>query len=354
MWRLFAIAGLVFLSVVGPATACMFARPYDPDETIRGLSPDEIIASLPEIVIEGVVVGTPAAAPPVSPADGPGTTFVWDSLRAEMQVERVWKGTAPPAIKLRFNPPSGDCIHEPPLGQQIRIGVIQLSDGDYFYDGFYDLPRNQPSLDGLLRGYRERSDALEAAAKAGDRADQLAFGEYLFQNNELHRARDVYEALRVRDPGDLEALVNLVVIRTWLGEKAEPGATLAELRRRAPPGDAWRGRMARARFAADGTFEPGWHDWSNLDAKFVCNPGSVDLSNASFDGANLDGCIFDKAKLHNASFRGANLHRAYLGDSVDGYPDLKGATYDCATLFRDDFDPVEAAMVNVEGACARP
>src|SRR3954470_23842438 len=83
------------LGVASHAQACIAARPYDPDSTIRGMSPDEIIASLPELVIEGTITGTPVAAPPIAPTAGSGTYFGdTESLTAEMRVDKVWKGKA--------------------------------------------------------------------------------------------------------------------------------------------------------------------------------------------------------------------------------------------------------------------
>jgi uncharacterized protein YjbI with pentapeptide repeats len=353
-WVALCLAAI--LSTGSAAEACIAARPYAPDQTVQGLTPDKIIASFRELVVEGVIVGTPTEAPPIAPTAGTGTYFGWsNSLRVEMRIDKVWKGKAPKVIQIRFNPPEAMCIHKPPLDQRIRIGLRQISDQEFFYDGIYDLPLDQPMIDGLLRDYRERSDALEAAANAGDHAARLAFGEHLFQNFEAHRALDLYETLVKQDAQDVEALLKLAIVRNWFGVEGEPAATLNQARHAGPATDEFSRRIARTYFEATGTFEPGRLDFSNFDASQGCRVVEANLDGVIFDGANLGGCVFNYASLRNASFKGADLHDTDFGyyGIVAAYDHaaLAGAKYDCATKFRKDFDPAAAGMINVEGKC---
>src|SRR4051812_17676360 len=64
MWRFIGIVGLTLLLCdAEDAWACSAGIPYDPggmlEHDIGRLSQDDIIASLPEVVVEGVIAGDP-------------------------------------------------------------------------------------------------------------------------------------------------------------------------------------------------------------------------------------------------------------------------------------------------------
>jgi len=352
------IFGAALLGAAGDANACSGgAIPYDPPAVVRGLTPDQIAAMLPEVVVEGVVEGEmkPDRSLFTKPYDIGGET-IWmgiDTVAAQMRIERVWKGKFSAAtITLLLSSNYGsDCTRPPPFGQRIRIGGIFVSDREFFYQNF-DLPIEEAATDTALKGYHDRTKELEAAAKPGGRAQRQAFAAHLVQYGEWHRAETVYQSLLNENDADLEALTQLAIIRMWLDEDLAAKVTLAELRRLAPPTKEWQGRIARTRYMLTGTFEPGWLDWSNLEWTRQCDPGHADLRGANFDGAVFPrGCFFEDAQLQGASFRGVDLRRVYLSNPNTGYPNLKGVKYNCATRFHPAIDPVAAGMINVEGRC---
>jgi hypothetical protein len=358
MKRILVIAILtLLLGRAEDAQACASGIPYDPTGMVRGLTSDQIISMLPEVVVEGVIEGNPVPAEPLFPfemeIDGKMiSTFLIDTVAVPMRIDTVWKGKLTSSrITLRLDAEGTDCSRDPPFGTRVRIGGMALSGNEMFYQNF-DLPLDHPATDSALQNYRHRSNALETAAKAGGRTERLAFGEHLFRNDEWHRAEGIYQAFLDADPKDLDALVKLAVIRTELERKGEPENTLAELRRRAPPTNEWRGRIARLTYATTGRFEPGWLDWSNLEYARLCEPGSADLRGATFDGARFPKhCNFEAAQLQGASFRGVDLREVVLSDPNSGYPNVEGALYDCATRLPDWFDPVAAKMINVDESC---
>jgi len=70
MWRLIGIVGLIFLlDRAEDARACAAGIPYDPVGVVRGLTEDQIIRILPEVVVEGVIEGNPVPAKPLFPLE---------------------------------------------------------------------------------------------------------------------------------------------------------------------------------------------------------------------------------------------------------------------------------------------
>jgi hypothetical protein len=357
MGHFLSIAGLAFLLCLSDtAVACSQKPPeFGFASYLHDLSTDQIPLVLPEVVVEGVIEGEAKEAAPLFPFTYDGMTVyaVPQAATAKMRVEHVWKGKfTEPTVTVWFSTGEADCSRPPPLGERIRIGGPLVSEDAFFYGGYLRLLFDDPAIDKALRDYRDRSDTLEAAAEVGGRTEHLAFGEHLFRNDEWHRAEAVYQALLNADPKDLDALVKMAVIRTELERKSEPENTLRELRRFAPPTEEWHGKIARPTYATTGKFEPGWLDWSNLEYARLCEPGNADLRGANFDGAHFPKrCNFEAAQLQGASFRGVDLREVYLSDPNAGFPNIKGAKFDCGTRFSPFIDPVAGGMTNVDGSC---
>jgi hypothetical protein len=372
-----AVFGLALSLFAHAAAACIAYQPFDPDRVLERLSREQI-AMLPEVIVEGVVEPYDASKDEVGPRDSRGVTT--------MRVERVLKGDVESSVVLLFNAQSADCTHEPPFGQRIRFAarVVEtrevLESGqiapEFEFDGIelspyrqallqgtryilyyrnFDIPLDDPALNAVLEQRQAETKALQEEASVGGLRAELSYAAHLAETNETHRALDVYEAAFIKHPDDLDLLLTLAVVRSDAYRNNEPEATLAEVERRAPKTEEWRGKIIRTRFAATGELTPGWRDWTELKPtrSEYCKNREMSFDGASFDRSDLAGCDFLGSSFRHSSFLGADLRHAYFayGPSPRLELDASGAKYDCATKFPEDFDPAKEGMINVEGSC---
>jgi hypothetical protein len=361
-----AIFGLALTVLNHAAVACTVPQPYDPSTAFTSRTREEIV-KLPEVIIEGVIEDyEPAANEAGKPNDHTGFT--------RMRIDRVWKGELAPTIVVLFATASSDCSQPPPFGQRIRFGgylveksillrqnAISLTpqrrelleaNHDVLYFGRFGgwlpfaLPLQDAEFDRLLTDYQVKTEAFRMQAASGSKQERLAYAAYLTENNEVHRALEVYEAVFREYPDDLDLHLTLAVARTKVFPKDEPDATLTEIARQAPKTDEWRNKIVRTRLAATGKFTPGWKDWSELKPAGNCVGWQQNFDGASFDGADLSGCNFQ-----SASFKGTSFRRTKLGNANLNWAVMTGSQYDCATKFPPNFDPAKEGMVNVEASC---
>jgi hypothetical protein len=240
------------------------------------------------------------------------------------------------------------CQQVPPVGTPIRISPDPVSPNVFSYDVLSGAAPGDPTEDTGLQLYHDRTLAVQRKAEAGGRAEKLAFADYLRRNGETHRALWLYEALLRQDPTDLDSIAVLAMLQaaTWQEEDAQ--ATLSRLGKIAPRTEEWRGKIARSTFEATGALALDWKDYSNIANVVSCDHSDAGFDNTDFSGARLR-CDFLRSTFRNANFKGADLGWTRFEDV-----DLKGAIYDCATQLPDDFDPVAAGMINVEGSCPKP
>ena len=350
MLRLIAAMGVLLAISYSPTFACSLPGTLVTVDSVTGIvqeaptpqrTPEQIAESLPEVVIDGVVI----ERDPISGEFGATTDSF--NRHARMRVDRVWKGEAAAFVTLEFGEHTEMCQQVPPVGTPIRITPDPVSPNVFSYDVLSTWGRD-PSEDVGLQLYRDRTVIMQRKAEAGGRAEKLAFADYLRRNGETHRALWLYEALLRQDPGDIDSIAVLAVLQAAIRQEEDAQATLNRLSKIAPPTEAWRGKIARATFEATGALASDWKDYSN-----VANVVSCDQSDASFDGTDFSGarlrCDFSRSTFRNANFKGADLAWTRFEDI-----DLKGAIYDCATEFAADFDPVAAGMINVGGQCAKP
>jgi len=387
----FAALLLVWLTAIAaPAMACYAGRPFDPHLALTEYSRDELLR-MPEVIVEGVVEPYAHQGDNVDASDSFGLSV--------MRIERVWKGEVDSSVVVLFNTQSGDCTRPPPVGTRIRFGadlaeaetvksaglvafparneglhpfdtfvkyfgnehygnivaasprraaLLQAHRYVVYYTGLMDLPLRDSQLDPLIVAYQQNTEALAQAAAGGAKEAQLAYAKRFDENNEKQRALEAYEDAHRSHPDDLDLLLALAAARGQVNLKDEPEATLAELERRAPKTDEWRGKIAYARFAITGNFTAGWKDWSNLKpGLFRCFSNGGDFAGASFDRAELADCIFYDADLEGASFLGADLSEVVFKESI-----LTDARYDCATELPHDLDPKAVGMIYVGGSCS--
>jgi hypothetical protein len=374
-------AGALWFAVIAvaapqPATACISYQPFDPDRVLEYLSREQI-ADRPEVIVEGVVQ-------PYDPANdeaGAKDSFGMTTLR----VQRVLKGDVEKSAVLLFNTQSMDCTHEPPFGQRIRFGATLMDTRELaklgriawqidimetsayrqalvgnkryilYYENF-DIPLSDPALNSVLEERQAETRALEKRATGGGIQAELAYADHLAARNESNRALEVYEATFKKHPDDLDLLLALGVARGKANRENEPEATLADVERKSPKTDEWRGKIARARYMATGRFTASWKDWSDLNPTQSqwCENRDINLDDASFDRSDLAGCDFQEASFRRGSFLGTDLTRAYFGYGPGPRVNMRDAKYDCATKFPQGFDPAGEGMINVEGSCPKP
>jgi hypothetical protein len=351
MVRLIVAMGVLLAISYSPTFACSLPIAPVLEDPVTGIvqeaptpqrTPEQIAESLPEVVIDGVVIER-------DPISGePGATTDSYNRHARMRVDRVWKGDAAALVTLEFGENTAMCQQVPPVGTPIRISPDPVSPNVFSYDVLSGRAPGDSIEDAGLQLYRDRTLAVQRQAQAGGRAEKLAFADYLRRNGETHRALWLYEALLRQEPGDLDSIAALAVLQAAVREEEEAQATLNRLSKIVPHTEAWRGKIARATFEATGALTLDWKDYSNVANVVDCN-----RSDASFDGTNFSGarlrCDFSRSTFRNANFKGADLNWTRFDDV-----ELKGAIYDCATSFRSDFDPIAAGMVNVNGNCPKP
>ncbi|WP_395022033.1 pentapeptide repeat-containing protein [Dongia sp.] len=327
------------------------APPYQPDQIFKKLSREQIVAQ-PEVIVEGVIE---SFTPTDTSSDVQGPPF------ATMRVDRVWKGKAASRVTLATWG-RNYCVLESLVGKRVRFGAdiysgithdpalgwfVNTNRSVLTYLGF-DMPLQDNELDRLLNAYQSETEAREAAAD--NRESRLEFAKYLRANHETNQAFEVAEALLRADPGDLDVMLFLSIVRTEEGIRYEPEETLTEIELKAPKTDEWRSKIARTRFFATGQLTAGGKDWSDLKQEHAhCYSERANFDDTIFDRAELPQCAFRYSSFRNASFRGADLTGSYFQDS-----DLTGARYDCATKLPDDLDPKAAGMIRVEGSCSAP
>jgi hypothetical protein len=346
--------GILLAASCAPTFACSLPEPPVIVDSVTGIvqevptpqrTPEQIAASLPEVVIDGVVVER-------DPISGePGATTDTLNRHARMRVDRVWKGEAAAFVTLEFGEHTEMCQQVPPVGTPIRISPDPVSPNVFSYDVLSGRRTGDLSEDAGLRLYRDRTVAMQRKSEAGGRAEKLAFADYLRRNGETHRALWLYEALLLQVPDDFESLFALSHLQLETHRETDAMVTLDHLRALAERSEAWRGKVARFEFEAKGSLTAEWKDWSSARSTKPCRILGSDFNEANFDGAILDGCSFPpQATFRGASFKGADLG----GVSFALGNDLRDAKYDCTTQFRVDVDPIEAGMINVEGQCAKP
>jgi hypothetical protein len=297
------------------------------------------------------------------------------TVPARLRISKVWKGEVGAEVPIYMSIYLIGCTLPPEYDTPVRLAG-RFYDEHLFYGlvtvrgsgtyGTIGLPVTNAVLDQKLRAYqkpvhdserdrqmdvyRAKTEALRKAAATGDRRARLAYADHLRANRETSRALEIYEALSREDPDDLDLMLILAVARMEDYDRYEPETTLAEVARRAPATDEWRGKIARTRFAATGELSPGGKNWSDLKRTHrYCFSEKANFDGAVFDRADLSECAFRYSSFRGAGFRGTDLSGSYFQDS-----DLTGAKYNCATKLPDDLDPAAAGMVNVEGECAKP
>jgi hypothetical protein len=352
MLRLIAAMGVLLAISYSPTFACSPTGPGVTVDPVTGhiveevptpqRTPEQIAASLPEVVIDGVVVER-------DPINGEfGATTDSSKRHARMRVDRVWKGEAAAFVTLEFGEHTEMCQRVPPVGTPIRISPDPVSPNVFSYDVLSGGAPGDPTEDASLQLYHDRTVAMQHKAEAGGRAGKLAFADYLRRNGETHRALWLYEALLRQDPTDLDSIAVLAVLQAAVWQEEDAQTTLSRLNKIAPRTEAWRGKIARATFEATGDLASDWKDYSN-----VANVVSCDRSDGSFDDTDFSGarlrCDFSRSTFRNANFAAADLRWSRFQDD-----DLTGAKYDCATKLPADLDPAAAGMINVEGQCAKP
>jgi len=306
-------------------------------------TPEQIADSLPEVVIEGVVIER-------DPISGePGATTDTYSRHARMRVDQVWKGEAAKFITLQFGEDTAMCQQVPPVGKHIRISPHPVAPNVFAYDVLSIRGPGDPTEDAGLQLYRDRTIAMQHRAEVGGPVEQRAFADYLHRYGEIHRALWWYESWMKQKPLDLDAMGPLAILQAKARQKEKAAATLKLMRQLAPRTEEWRGKIARATFEATGQFMPDWNDWSDLTRPWPCEGPDGNLDNANFDRSDLSGCKFGQISFRNASFLHADL--SYISFASIS---LAGAKYDCATKLPDDFDPAKEGMINVEGQCPKP
>jgi hypothetical protein len=339
--RFLTIAGFVLAGFWSSAEACSLPG-FDPSDA--NWSVEEIIDALPEVILEGEIIQR-------DPLLGDSTEDT-TTKHAKMRVDQVWKGEATPIIILEFIENSSSCgAPPPPVGTHVRVTVAPLSPNVFYYSVTSDFLLEGRKMEQALREYERRTNEMKARAAAGGHAERVAFAEYLQRNRETDRALVLSESIVGQQPNDLEARLMLAELQGEVGRLDDAASTLAEVRRRAPRNEEWRGRLARAAFLATGVLSSSWKNWSNIENDRSCRVVGIDFNSANFDGARLHGCLFPgDATFHSASFKGADLRNWDFLVSAD----VKGALYDCATRLPKWIDPVAAGMINVEGECHAP
>jgi hypothetical protein len=312
---------LIAAMAAQPAAACIAYRPFDPNRVLERFSREQI-ATLPEVIVEGVVEPYDPSKDAAEPKDSLGMTT--------MRIERVLKGDVQSTTVVLFSVQSMDCTHEPPFGQRIRFGaslletqeILELSGiptdlggielskyreallkahREALYYTNFDIPVDDRALNDVLKQAEAETNALQQEASVGGVQAKLKYAAHLTENSETSRALGVYEALFRQNPEDLDMLLTLAVARTSAHRRDEPESTLAEVERRAPKTEEWHGKIIRTRFTATGKFTPGWSDWSDLKGAEHCDVSEGDFQNANFDRADLAGCRFDRSSFRNAS-----------------------------------------------------
>ncbi len=335
MYRFFACAVFVlaFFGGASPALACTCGETIDPALTLHKA----------EVIFDGVVVDR-------DPLDRDVGDFS-DKI-ATMRVDTVWKGDVELVVALRFNEGETSCGGAPPLGQKIRIRSFYIGPrSEVYYFQCVGLPLDDPRLNLTLAEYKARTEAFQRRADTEGSAVQFEFAQYLESNREFTRALEIHLALLDQNPDDFEVLLGAAILHVRVDRFGDGSALakekIATARAIASKTKEAHGKIARAEFEALGIFDETWQDWSETENWFRCEGRSIDLSDASFDNALLRYCSFAGRSLRNASFRGADLTYSRFGEA-----DLLGAKFDCATKFRNGFDPLAAGMINVEGSCA--
>jgi hypothetical protein len=351
--RLIAAMGVLLAISHAPTFACSLPGPLVIEDPVTGIvqevptpqrTPEQIADSLPEVVIDGVVVER-------DPISGePGATTDSFKRHARMRVDRVWKGEAAAFVTLEFGEDTAMCQQVPPVGTPIRISPDPVSPNVFSYDVLSGGAPGDPTEDAGLQLYHDRTVAMQRKAEAGGRAEKFAFADYLRRNGETHRALWMYESLLRETPDDFEYLFAISHLQLEVDRETEAMATLDHLRKLAERSEEWRGRVARFEFEATGSLTAKWKDWSSARTTKPCRILGSDFDGANFDGAVLNGCWFPRqATFRGASFRGTDLGGVIF--SLDN--DFRDAKYDCTTQFRKDIDPIKAGMINVKGSCPK-
>lgn len=370
MHKIFAaVLGLAFIAASAPSVACIGPKAYEGELARWSRTPEEIDAIIDrsEIIVDGVISQYDSGYPQPEAMGG--------TVPARLRISRVWKGEVGAEVPIYMPIYLTGCTLPPQYDTPVRLAG-RFYEGHLFYGavtvrgsgtyGTMGLPVANVVLDQKLRAYRKpahdsehdrqmdvhraKAEALRKAAATGDRPARLAYADYLRTNREAYRAIEIYESLSLEDPNDLDLLLKLAVARMEDFDRYEPETTLAEVAKRAPDTDEWRGKIARTRFAATGELSPGGKNWSDLKRTHpLCFSGKANFDGAVFDRVDLSGCAFRYSSFRSASFRGTDLNGSYFQNS-----DLTGAQYDCATKLPEDLDPVAAGMINVEGSCSKP
>ncbi|GAB2175568.1 pentapeptide repeat-containing protein [Dongia sp. agr-C8] len=351
--RYLAVAILVLTGFCSSAMACSVPTQVYAEDPVTGEvyeippstapppTPEQIADSLPEVVLEGVVV----QREPIAGEPG-ATDSHW--RKARMRMDRVWKGEAAEFITLEFGEPGSMCEAVPPVGAPLRIAPTPRSPNVFGYDMLSYFGSRGPNEDAGLQLYRERTLILQRQAEAGGRAEQLAFAGYLRQHGEKHRALWMLEALSREDPNDFDTAFALVALQTETGNTNDAEDTLTGMRKIAGNNEVLRGKIARTLFETTGHLDSDWKDWSNLTNRGICSGYGQHYDDFNFAGSHLN-CYFERSTFRGTNFKGSDLSSVVLEDV-----DLTGAKYDCATKLPKDLDPVAAAMINVDGSCPQP
>jgi len=288
--------------------------------------------------------------------------FVTGDKIAALQVSEVWKGISASTAHLNYTEQSSACGVELEEGEMITLFAGQDRNGQ-LYARWPQIAEHSTFILDLpfLVAYRQQTDALIAAAKAGGEAEGFALARHLTRWNDSFRAKLVYQELIDKYANDAEGHLGLAIAQHASGEQDQATRSLqsaiaadASLRQIEPAAEAayWGSpkdiRIARAKFLLTGLLDEYSRDWSNLVANERCDGEGASLGDAIFDDSNLTRCSFERARVANTSFASADLTNVSFE-----YADLQETDFSSASLTGAKFELSRMRSITWAGANLR-